>query len=147
MYCNYTTDNKKSIAKPQELLQLSDMSIEIYDGLFDKRREGNPNDLQNDALRVCPGLIYKLRFEETVSIEELKVIDEFMNQFYQYGYLPRKPHEGIPTDTHEYVTAMDAPLLGISCQLAYERTGNKKYKEDLSLFSMGKTLEAHPKIL
>lgn len=64
-----------------------------------------------DALRTCPGFMkeFILGDRESITDEALRPIDSLMQDFYEFGYLPREPYPYDPTI--QYVTAMDAPLL------------------------------------
>lgn len=109
---------------------LCDYGVEVFDVLLGGAAGDNTE--AQDALRLCPYLVTTLRFgDEANWTEELyEPIDKLMEQFYQYGYLPREPYDTL----ENYVTSMDAPLLAVTAQLAYERSGNerfKKYVEDL----------------
>lgn len=84
---------------------------------------GNNTEAQ-DALRLCPGIITTLRYgqEQEWTAELLQPIHDLMAYFEANGRLPREPYDAEIT---EYATSMDAPLLGVAAQLAYERTGEE----------------------
>ena len=80
-----------------------------------------------DALRLCPRIMdVLLRGSEDEWTEELLApVKMLMDQYYEYGYLPREPYEGVG----DYVTAMDAPLLAVTAELAYERGLGEQYHQ------------------
>lgn len=121
--------------------QLLDFDTDIFSVLLGGAA-GNNLDAQ-DALRLCPSIITALRFgEESQWNEKLCApIDRLMEQFYEYGYLPRAPYPGLE---EEYVTSMDAPLLAVAAELAYERGLGDKYRqymEDLIPYIVSDTAE------
>ena len=87
--------------------------------------EGNNTEAQ-DALRLCPSIITTLRYgqEQEWTEELLQPIHDLMAYFEANGRLPRAPYD---EEITEYATSMDAPLLGVAAQLAYERTGEEQY--------------------
>jgi hypothetical protein len=108
--------------------QLTDYDIEVFDVLLGGAAGNNPTAY--DALRVCPNIITELRFgdESTWTEDLLTPLCELMEFLKQNQKLPRAPYNEIIT---EYTTSMDAPLLGVALQLAYERTGDLIYREYL----------------
>lgn len=80
-----------------------------------------------DALRLCPRILSILRWgsEDEWTEELLSPVEMLMSQYYEYGYLPREPYEGVG----DYVTAMDAPLLAVTAELAYERGLGEQYHQ------------------
>ena len=111
--------------------KLMDFGIDVYDVLIGGAQGNIENSLRKDALRDCPSVIRKLRFEDSNDYKnELETIEYYMKQYYKYGYLPREPYSPVPNG--KYVTSMDAPLLGVCCQLAYERTEDIRYKKYLN---------------
>ena len=120
------------------------------DTLLDYSTEyfGNPsggigkNTEVKDALRSCPAIIEVLRRSDPSAWTEelLAPIHILMDLFYEYGYLPREPAETIG----DYVTSMDAPLLAVSAELAYERGLGEEYRqymEDLIPYIVSSTKE------
>lgn len=85
------------------------------------------NPSAQDALRLCPRILSTLRWGEGSQWTEelLAPIHMLMDQFYEYGYFPREPYEGVG----DYVTAMDAPLLAVTAELAYERGCGDQYRQ------------------
>lgn len=80
-----------------------------------------------DALRLCPPIITVLRIGKPEQWNEnlLRPVHMLMEYFKKHGKLPRTPYD---KNLREYVTAMDAPLLAVTAQMAYERTHDKRYK-------------------
>lgn len=102
--------------------------------------EGNNLDAI-DALRTCPTLIRKLRYGDKNEWDACyQEIDRLMDQFYTYGYLPREPYPGLG----DYVTSMDAPLLAVTAEFAYERSNDvrfRQYIEDILPYLTASTQE------
>lgn len=121
------TDCSSTHDKFDKNTKLMDYGVDVYDCLLGGAGGSAENQLKKDCLRECPSILEQLRFDEDIDKSGLETLDHFMKQYYKYGYLPREPYDDVPGG--EYVTAMDAPLLGVCCQLAYERTGDKKYKK------------------
>lgn len=113
-------------------IKLMDCDAELFGPLLGGAGGSPENQKRKDVLRDCPDVLYDLRFCETNDhlSEDLNIIDFYIDQYNKYGYLPREPYESVPGG--EYVTAMDAPLLAVCCQLAFERTNDKKYKNDVT---------------
>ena len=123
-YCKSSVNIEKSSC-------LMDYGIEIYDVLINGAQGSGENEERKDILRDCPSVLKVLRFggSEEITEDVLSIIDHYMELYYEYGYFPREPYEPVPGGG--YVSSMDAPLLGVCCELAYERTGNDRYKEYL----------------
>jgi len=114
-----------------ETILLLDVDIDVYDVLLNGAQGSIENAQRQDVLRDCPSVLHMLRFgTEEITSDTLGIIDCYMNQYYEYGYLPREPYDSVPGG--DYVTAMDAPLLAVCCELAYERIGDEKYKQFLN---------------
>lgn len=128
-------ENKTILGFPGEVFKvyLFDQTIPQEYG------DGRPKD----ALRICPGLINRMYVNDSIPTEkELKPIDDLMDTFYEYGYLPREPY--IYDPSIQYVTSMDAPLLALASEYAYDRTGIEKYHkymEDLIPYILKDTSE------
>lgn len=123
--------------------QLLDYDVEVYSVLLGGT-SGNNTEAQ-DALRLCPSILTTLRFGEPSEwTEELCApMDRLMDQFYDCGYLPREPLSSVP-GSGDYVTSMDAPLLAVTAELAYERgLGDRyhQYMEDLIPYIVSGTAE------
>lgn len=124
--------------KPTPLL---DYNADVYSVLLGGAAGSNTE--AQDALRLCPGILTTLRFGNSSEwTEELCApVDRLMEQFYEYGYLPRDP---LPDLEGDYVTAMDAPLLAVTAELAYERGLGEQYRqymEDLIPYIVSGTAE------
>lgn len=104
--------------------KLTAYDMAAFDVLLDGAA-GNNTEAQ-DALRLCPGIITTLRYgqEQDWTAELLQPIHDLMAYFEANGRLPCEPYDAEIT---EYATSMDAPLLGVAAQLAYERTGEEQY--------------------
>ena len=127
----------------QKTKQLLDYDVEVYSVLLGGT-SGNNTEAQ-DALRLCPSILTTLRFGEPSEwTEELCApMDRLMDQFYDCGYLPREPLSSVP-GSGDYVTSMDAPLLAVTAELAYERgLGDRyhQYMEDLIPYIVSGTAE------
>ena len=103
---------------------LLDYSTEYFGHLSDYRDEYPGVE---DALRLCLPVLQTLLWSDSSewTVELLAPIDMLMDQFYEYGYLPREPYGPIG----DYVTAMDAPLLAVTAELAYERGLGEMYRQ------------------
>lgn len=120
--------------------RLSDYDISVFSVLLGSADGFDPDS--REALLVCPRILAKLRYgEEKEWTEELYApIHTLMEQFYEYGYLPREPYEGVG----DYVTSMDAPLLAVTAEMAYERSGDsqfRQYMEDLIPYIVSDTTQ------
>lgn len=121
--------------------KLIEYDVNVFDVLLNTSAQGvTYND--KDALRLCPSIIYKLKYGNSSewTNELYAPIHFLMSQFYEHGYLPRAPHDGL----ENYVTSMDAPLLAVTARLAYERSGDEifqKYMLDLIPYIVSDTLK------
>lgn len=114
-------NNRNSEGSPQ-MLSWSD---EIWRVLTAGADGGYPES--EDALRICPEIVSALKFGTDEQAGEMVAgIDLLMEQYYEYGYLPRPAYEGLEEG---WVSAMDAPFLAVTAWLAYERFGDEIYRQ------------------
>lgn len=120
-----------SVSKQDFSPDLSEVMLEWDDTFFRSIAQGDgvmdPN--YQDALRLCPAIIFELRYGTAESAEPMmEIVDRLMDQFYEYGYLPRPaaPEYGLEEG---WVTGMDAPLLAVTCWLAYETYHDERYHQ------------------
>lgn len=119
-----STDKEKE--RTSAISKLIEYDVDIFDVLLNTAAQGvTYND--KDALRLCPSIIYKLRYGNASdwTNELYAPIDFLMSQFYEHGYLPRAPYDGL----ENYVTSMDAPLLAVTARLADERSGDERFQK------------------
>ena len=114
-----------SVSRGERVDSLSSYGIDVYDVLL-SGTAGDGGDVY-DALRICPFVIYRLKFypEDASGANEkcLESIDDLMAYYHENGRLPRDPDPQFG----EYSTSMDAPLLAVAAELAFERTGDGRF--------------------
>lgn len=123
--CEAATIN---LEKVQPTSRLMAYGVDVFDVLLNTAAQGTTYK-DKDALRLCPSIIYTLKYGDTSewTSELYAPIHFLMHQFYENGYLPRAPHDGL-----HYVTSMDAPLLAVTARLAYERSGDERFQQYMS---------------
>lgn len=106
---------------------LLDYDEQLFDVLMWEGTAGNNTQAQ-DALRLCPPILTRLvkGTEADWADESLyEPIHWMMEHYYATGALPREDYPVIG----KYCTSMDAPLLGVTAECAYERTGDERFHQ------------------
>lgn len=109
--------NDSSLLVPFLSYQLKELDKSDY--------QENGVDLVN-YWNVSARLITNLYVDISVSKTSEDIIEQLMNTFKTHGYFPRPAYDGFE---YGWVSSMDAPVVALACQMAFELSGENKYKE------------------